>query len=91
MNLMNSREKIWDLWNEKRSTILSDDEIYNWIMSLEEWINASGAYLRESEKWRGGARKLDLSEMIYFEQQHMNTIEWHLNEYWLPEDNEAES
>lgn len=82
LDVSGSRERIWTLWNEKRSTILSDDALYEWIMGVEEWINASGAYLRETDKWRGGARLLDLSEILYYETQHMNTIEWHLNEYW---------
>lgn len=82
LNVSNSREKIWALWKEKRSAILSDDALYEWFMDTEAWINASGAYLRETEKWRGGACELNLSELLYYEQQHMKTIEWNMNEYW---------
>lgn len=62
--------------------MLSDDALYAWIMDMEEQINASGAYLRESEKWYGEARSLDLGEMMFFEQNHMESIEWTLNDLW---------
>lgn len=82
LNVDQSREKIWALWEEKRSTVLSDDALNAWIMDVEEQINASGAYLRESEKWYGGAQSLNLTDMLFFEQEHMKTIEWMLRKYW---------
>lgn len=62
--------------------MLSDDALNAWIMDVEEQINASGAYLRESEKWYGGAQSLNLTDMLFFEQEHMKTIEWMLRKYW---------
>ena len=82
LNADQSREKIWALWEEKRSTVLSDDALNAWMMDVEEQINASGAYLRESEKWYGGAQPLNLTDMLFFEQEHMETIEWMLKKYW---------
>ena len=49
---------------------------------MEEMINASGAYLRESEKWRGGAQKLDLTGISAGTITHMSTIEYYLKELW---------
>lgn len=82
LNLLNCRETIWSIWQEKRATILSDEALHAWIMDVEEEINASGAYLRETEKWRGGAQELNLTEVLYFETERMKTIEWNLNHYW---------
>ncbi len=50
LNLMDSREKAWKIWREKRETLISDQALYEWITSVEDEINASGAYLRESQK-----------------------------------------
>ena len=72
---MGSRQIIWDLWQEKRQTILTDDAIYQRISDLEDWINHSGAYLRESARWWGGEKTLDLSHLSEFEISHMNLID----------------
>lgn len=63
LDLMNSRERMWAMFEEKRAGALSDENLYNWMYAVEDEINATGAYLRESEKWRGGAQKLDVYEM----------------------------
>lgn len=82
-----SREKLWTLWKEKRETVLSEGALYTWIMGAEERINASGAYLRESEKWwNDEARPLDLLNMLHSEQNNMESIEWVLENYWPVEE-----
>ena len=86
MNIGGSRQIIWDLWNQVRSGMLSDDGVYQWIGDLEEMVNASGAYLRDSEKWYGAADTLDLSQMTANEVAHMATIERHMREMWPLED-----
>ena len=82
LDLFHSREMIWDLWNEKRATILADDSVYQWIMDVEEQVNASGAYLRESEKWYGEADTLNLAHVAANSISQMGTIEFHMNEIW---------
>ena len=79
---LGSRTLLHENFNEKRATLLSDDAIYQWIGDMEEMINASGAYLRESEKWRGGAQKLDLTAISAGAITHMSTIEYYLKELW---------
>lgn len=63
LDLFDSRKIMWAMFDEKRAGELSDDAIYQWLDDVETQINATGAYLRESEQWRGGATPLDLSEM----------------------------
>lgn len=82
LNLSNSRQMIHDLWKEKRATILTDDAVYQWIHEKEELLNASGAYLRESERWYGEAKELDLALISGNEVEHMYTVERFLNELW---------
>lgn len=79
---LGSRTTLHEIFNEKRATILSDDALYQWIAEMEDMINASGAYLRESEKWRGGAKKLDLTGVSAGAITHMSTIEYYLKELW---------
>lgn len=82
LNLENSREMIWKIWNEKRSTILTDDAIYNWFMDMEEYVNRSGAALRDSQEWYGNAQPLDLAQMMSNETTHMSMIEHYLLALW---------
>jgi len=82
LDLMDSRRKLHTLWREMRGTLLTDDALYEWITSVEEEINAAGAYLRESEKWYGEATELNMAEPLYCITEFMNTIEANLNNRW---------
>jgi len=76
------REILWNLWNEKRSTILSREEFSARIENTETMINASGAYLRESEKWYGEAIPLNLSEMMYYAEQCLILVRMTIEDTW---------
>ena len=89
LNAGGCREILWEIYRQKRETILSDDAIYQWIAQMEEGINASGAYLRETERWRGGAQMLNLAEISAHTISQMYTIERHMQEVW-PETEENE-
>lgn len=77
-----SRREIHKLWQEKRTTLLSSQSLYDWIIGTEDRINASGAYLRESEKYHGGAVPLSLSEILYYTENRLDTIERTLQSEW---------
>ncbi|MBP3522100.1 MAG: CotH kinase family protein, partial [Clostridia bacterium] len=82
LNLPGSREKLWEIWNEKKQLLLHDEAIENWICSVEDEIYRSGAYLRESKKWLYGARYLDLSDFLEFEKRQVEVIDEVLMENW---------
>ncbi len=82
LNVGNCREMMHELWRQKRSTILTDDAIYQWVQAMEEEINASGAYLRESERWRGGAKPLNLAEISSHTTSQLYVIERYMQENW---------
>lgn len=82
LNVGNCRELMWKIWREKRQTILADEAIYERFTAMEEYINASGAYLRESEKWYGEAIELNLSEMEYYEERNLSLVELVLEDTW---------
>ena len=82
LNVADCREELWTIWNEKKNTLLTENEIYAWIRGEEAYINASGAYLRESERWYGEAQTLDLSVLYENELDYINTIEMYLKELW---------
>ena len=48
--------------------------------------DASGAYLRETERWRGGAKELNIEEMQAVACEHQNTVELNLRTLWPPEE-----
>lgn len=82
LNVGNCREMIWQLWNEKRTGVLSKESFSARIMDTEALINASGAYLRESQKWYGEAVKLNLSEMEYYAEECLNLVRLTLESVW---------
>ena len=82
LNVGNCREMIWSLWNEKRATILSKEAFSARLAAEEDLINASGAYLRESEKWYGNAVKLNLSAKEYYSQECMDLLRLTLLHVW---------
>ena len=71
-----------DLWNEKKQPELSDESLSARIMEMEETVNASGAYLRETEKWYGGAQTLNLSELEYYTLQCLNLVRLTIEDRW---------
>jgi len=82
LDVADSQRTLYEIWDEKRVTILSDDAMYQRIEEFQEMLNASGAYLRESEKWYGGAREADLGEIQAFAVSHLSTIDRHLESSW---------
>jgi len=82
LNVGNSREILWRIWNEKRSTVLTDDAIYSWFMDLEDHVNCSGAALRDSQRWYGEAKPLNLALMMSNETAHMSKIAHDLLALW---------
>lgn len=82
LNVGGCRDVLWSIWEEKKETLLTETALYAWIRGEEEYINSSGAYLRESEKWYGEAEELDLSEMYERELGHIGTVEVFLRELW---------
>lgn len=82
LNVGNARQILWDLWQEKRQSVLRDSEIERWIKDVEEYVNRSGAYRRESQKWRGGAYELSLGYALDSEIEHMWTIEERMRSSW---------
>lgn len=81
LDVAGCRDVLWDLWQEKRAW-LTDDVLYQWFVDTEEEINATGAYLRDSEKWYGEARELSLVEPRAFTIERMYTIDRYLIEMW---------
>lgn len=77
-----SRKVMHEIWNEKRSTIITDDAMYQRIQDFEDMINASGAYLRESEKWQGGADTLNLAEISSYAIEHLHEIDRMIEQMW---------
>jgi len=86
LNVGNCREVFRDIYREKRAELLTDDAIYQWVMGKEEMINASGAYLRESERWGDGAAELNLSAISAHITSQMYLLERYIQVIWPPED-----
>ena len=86
LNIGNSQQMLWDMWNEKRAGLISDDALYMRIQDFEDMINRSGAYLRETEKWQGGAQELNLDEIKVFAVEHLHVADRMMSSMWPHED-----
>lgn len=82
LNIGNSREILWRIWREKQQTVLSDDALYQRFADLDDYMQRSGAYTRESNKHYGGTKTLSVLEMLYYVSQSINTVGLHLEERW---------
>lgn len=82
MDLQDSRRLYYEIWNEKRATILSEDALYQWFENWEAYINNSGAYARESEKWWGGAAQLSLQLFSNNMISSMSTLDRQMYDLW---------
>ena len=60
--------------------------MYVRIEDFQEMINRSGAYLREAEKWHGGAQELDLSEILVFATEHLHMADRMMSSMWPHKD-----
>jgi len=75
LNTAGCREEIGRIWQEKLETLLTSQALYDWLIGMEEKVNATGAYLRESEKWYGEAQPLSLEDVLYNTEIRLNKIE----------------
>ncbi|MBQ7887237.1 MAG: CotH kinase family protein [Clostridia bacterium] len=82
LNLMDCREVFWSIWNEKRKNVFSDEAVSELLRGTQDWINASGAYLRESERWYGEAMELNLEDALYYQLHNMSRAEQAMQEMW---------
>jgi len=85
LNVGGCRSVLWQIWQEKCASMLTEDWIYQWIQEAEDEINASGAYLRETERWRDGAQTLSLAEITAHTVSQIATITRHMQEVWPDE------
>lgn len=76
------RKILWELWNEKRSTVLSSSSLSNRFMKMEQFLNMSGAYRRDMRKWFGTDTTLDMSEVTYYTEECLNLIRLTMLERW---------
>lgn len=86
LNVGGCREVFKEVFEEKRSQLLTDVVLDTWIEEEEEMINASGAYLRESARWQGNARELDLSDIFVHTINQTYLIERYIENIWNPEE-----
>ena len=84
LDIRESQKLLYDMFMEKRAGQLSDDAIYQWVDHAETMINKSGAYLRESEKWLGEAKRLNLAWMSAELISMQKTVEMYIREVWCP-------
>ena len=82
LDVAKARQTLHEIWQEKRETIISDDAMYQRIQDFEDMINASGAYLRESERWHGGAQELNLAEISAYATQHLHEVDSMIEQMW---------
>lgn len=82
LDVSNSRQILWSIWSEKRSTILSDDAVFQLFSDAEDLVNHSGAYVRESRRWHGNGEPLNISDVSGYAINHLNAVDRFMRESW---------
>lgn len=85
------RQVLHEIWWEKRAGLITDDAMYQRVQQFEDMINASGAYLRETEKWHGGADTLNLTEISAYAVGHLSEVDRMIEQMWPLEQNPEET
>ena len=82
LDVLDSRRIVNRIWQERSERLLTSEEIYNWIIGMEEMINDSGAYLRETKKWYREAQLLNLADIEFYTESRIENIGRALLEMW---------
>lgn len=80
------REALWRDWKAFREGVLSESAVYEWMDGIETEMNASGAMLRESERWPGRPDRMDLMADRVYLLEHLEALDRDFKNLWpLPE------
>ena len=80
------REALWRDWKAFREGVLSESAVYEWMDGIESEMNASGAMLRESERWPGRPDRMDLMADRVYLLEHLEALDRDFKNLWpLPE------
>lgn len=82
LNVGGCREMLHSMYQRRCETILSDNAIDEWILSVEQDIGIASAYLRESEKWYGEPCHLELSSLIVHQKEQVALTGRFIHERW---------
>ena len=90
LNIGGAREILWEIWNEKKAQLLTEDALYQRFEDMEMMVNASGAYRRDMIRWEDEDASLNLAEYSSYMISHQNVVENHFMELWPIEGLQAE-
>jgi len=70
-----TRQMLGDMWSQMRETVFSEETIQELVDGYVYELDASGAYMRESMRWRGDAYAADGSEILIFAGEHFPLLD----------------
>ena len=70
-----TRSTLVRLWTQLRETVFREDVIQTLIDGYTEELDASGAYMRETQRWRGEACVADGYEIVSFAGAHFPVLD----------------
>jgi len=62
------RQKLYDRWQQMRQTIFSEEKLEERVAYYQEYIQSTGALMREAEKWQTGVYLPDGYDILTFSQ-----------------------
>jgi len=80
LNVGGAREILWEIWQEKKEKLLTEDALYQRFLDVEDMINASGAYRRDMLRWEDQDIELNLAEYSAYTIAHQSVIERYFKE-----------
>lgn len=82
MDICGSKTLVHEMWKERRETILEENAFYQRFTDIYEFMQRSGAYLREAERWNHDDIETELKEMREYAIEHLGAIDFELGEMW---------
>lgn len=86
-NYHHAREYVTELYEELRSTVLTDEAIEEMVFEMDVQLRNSGAFARDKERWPDGVHAQDCSELVEYAKERLAYLDEALynSEYYYDE------
>ena len=86
LNVGGCRALLWDIWREKRATLLEESAYAQRFDELQAMIDGCGAFSRNEVRWNGEEANFDLSGLKAYALSHLDTVEREFARLWPVDD-----
>lgn len=75
LNYQGTKDDVQKLYEELRSTVLTDEAVEQMILETDSLIRDSGAYARDQERWPESAHTQDCGTLLEYAKERLNFLD----------------